>query len=122
MDLKEIGEALVTHCRNDTALQALDTLYHRDAVSVEAMLMPGTESRETGGVEAIKGKHHWFDSTFEVHESTVDGPYLHGEDRFGVIFQLDATHRESGERTPMKEMAIYTVKLGKIVREEFYYT
>ena len=57
----------------------------------------------------------------EVHSSTVEGPFLHGEDHFGVIFDFDATDKESKERVTMKELAIYTVKGGKIIREEFFY-
>ncbi len=115
------AEKLVAYCREDNTEAGLNELYHPDAVSVEAMAMPGAGSAESAGVAAIKGKHDWWNSTFEVHSANVDGPYLHGDDRFGVIFEIDATNRENGERSAMKEMAIYTVADGKIVREEFYY-
>jgi hypothetical protein len=89
---------------------------------VEAFAMPGTDSRESRGVDAIKGKHDWWNSAMELHSASVDGPFVHGDDRFAVIFGFDATDRKSGERTQMKEVAIYTVNGdGKIVREEFYY-
>ena len=113
---------LVEHCRAHTEAKGLDELYDREAVSVEAMAMPGSDSRETRGVEAIKGKHAWWDAAMEVHSASVDGPFLHGDDRFAVIFGFDATDRKSGERTQMQEVAIYTVNGdGRIVREEFYY-
>ncbi|GMG83335.1 hypothetical protein LNKW23_25480 [Paralimibaculum aggregatum] len=118
-ELKRIGEALVAHCRNGTEAEGLAALYAEDAVSVEAMDMG--QGREAQGLEAIRGKHAWWESAMEVHESTADGPYPHGPDRFGVIFTADATNRESGERHAMKEIAIYTVRDGKIVREEFFY-
>ena len=57
----------------------------------------------------------------EVHSSSVDGPYLYGDDRFGVIFEFDATNKESSERMAMKELAIYTIAEGKIISEEFFY-
>ncbi|MEM9144622.1 MAG: nuclear transport factor 2 family protein [Pseudomonadota bacterium] len=119
--LQEIADALVAHCRNNTERDGLDTLYAPDAVSVEAMAMPGTDSREVQGIAGIKGKHDWWDSAFEVHDAKVDGPYPHGDDRFGVIFEIDCTERASGNRSQMKEMAIYHVADGKIVREEFFY-
>ncbi len=115
------AEKLVGYCRENNDEACLNELYHPDAVSVEAMAMPGADSAEAVGVAAIKGKHDWWNSSFEVHSANVDGPYLHGDDRFGVIFEIDATEKASGERNAMKEMAIYTVKDGKIVREEFYY-
>lgn len=118
--LMETANSLLEHCRNGTEAEGLDTLYASDAVSVEAVDISGG-GVETKGVEAIKGKHEWWGNAFEVHDSRVEGPYIHGKNRFGVIFELDATNKESGERSQMKEFAVYTVDNGKIVREEFFY-
>jgi hypothetical protein len=57
----------------------------------------------------------------EVHSTKATGPFLHGEDRIGVIFEMDITDKASGNRMQMQELAIYTAKDGKITREEFYY-
>lgn len=119
--LKEIAEALVAHCRAGTERQALETLYAPDAVSIEAAAMSDDPSPEKRGVEAIKAKHDWWDGATEVHAFSVEGPFLHGEDRFGVIFELDVTMKDSGQRSAMKELGLYTVAGGKIVREEFFY-
>jgi ketosteroid isomerase-like protein len=119
--IQEIGERLVELCKADDARTALLELYDRDAVSVEAMAMPGSDSAEMKGVDAIKGKHDWWEATFDVHSAGVEGPFPHGDDRFGVIFQIDATNKETKERTNSKEIAIYTVEDGKITREEFFY-
>ena len=51
----------------------------------------------------------------DVHSINVDGPFLHGEDRFDMIFDVDATDRNTNERTRTKELEICTVKDGKIV-------
>jgi hypothetical protein len=121
--LKQVADQLVTHCRNRTEAEGLNALYSRDAVSVEAMAMPGSSDREARGLDAIRGKHDWWDANHEVHEATVEGPFLHGEDRFGVIFGFQVTNKQTGERMPpMKELGIYHVADGKIVREEFFYT
>lgn len=119
--LKEIADQLVENCRTGNEKQGLSDLYEPTAVSVEAIAAPGKSSRETIGVEAIQGKHDWWASTFEVHTGDAEGPFLHGDDRFSVIFSFEATNRETSERTAMKEVAVYTVSDGKIVREEFYY-
>ncbi len=119
---REIADKLVGYCRSNDTQTGLNELYDPNAVSVEAMPMPGQESAETNGVEGIRGKHVWWETTFEVHSANVDGPYMHGDDRFGVIFEIDATNRETNERNAMNELAIYHVAGGKIVREEFFYT
>ncbi len=118
---KEVAEQLVAHCRNHTEAEGLRTLYAPDAVSVEAADMGGT-GRETKGVEAIQGKHDWWFSSHEVHDSAVEGPFMHGDDRFGVIFEMEVSRKDTGERMPrMKELGIYHVANGHIVREEFFY-
>ncbi len=119
--LREVADELVHNCKTGNEMHGLETLYHPDAVSVEAGAPPG-EDRMKAGVEAIRGKHHWFNDNFEVHSANVEGPFLHGDDRFAVIFDVDATMKSSGQRTPMREVAVYHVKDGKITREEFFYT
>ncbi len=120
--LKATAEKLVEYCKTQQEAKGLEELYDPNAVSVEASLMPGAESRETKGVEGIRGKHAWWNENFEVHGSDVDGPFLHGENQFAVTFGIDATEKASGERTQMKEVAVYTTDdAGKIVREEFFY-
>jgi len=121
--LKQTAEALVGHCQNHTEAEALKTLYADNVVSVEAVAMPGAESASVEGIPAIEGKHAWWEANFEVHDASVEGPMYHGEDRFSVIFGMDTTNKQSGERSQMKEVAIYTVNdAGKISREEFFYT
>lgn len=83
--------------------------------------MPGSDSAEAAGLAAIKGKHAWWNGAFEMHASFAGGPCLHGSDRFSVKFMIDCTNRETGQRSKMHEIGVYTVKDGKIVREEFFY-
>lgn len=117
MTLAEIAAALVDGCRTGAEAQNLDRLYAADAVSVEA--------RDTGagrvaeGLAAIHAKHAWWAANATVHDAEVQGPFPHGDDRFAVIFRVDATL--FGERSRMVEVAVYTVAAGRIVREEFFY-
>ena len=122
MTLREIADTLVAHCEQNTTDEGLNTLYAADAISVEAAAAPGMDSREAVGLDAIKGKHAWWNGAMEMHSHSVDGPYLHGDDRFAVIFEMDVTERESGHRMQSKEVGVYTVADGKIIREEFFYT
>ncbi len=120
MTVKEIADALVAGCREDRTRQNLDLLYAPDAVSVEAMDMGG--GRETKGVAGIHGKHDWWEGAFITHGLTVEGPFLHGDDRFAVIFGMDTTNKATGERSQGREVAVYHVQNGKITREEFFYS
>lgn len=100
-------------------LEALNTLFAEDAISVEAMAMPGMQ-QEMKGLAAIKAKGEWWITNHAVHAASVSGPWPHG-DRFIVGFKYDVTNKPSGNRMQMEEAALYTVRNGKIVREEFFY-
>ncbi len=120
MNLKEIADELVAGCKENRAKSNLDKLYSADAVSVEAADQQGM-GRETKGLEGIKGKHDWWDSSTEVTGGDITGPFMHGEDRFAVIFEVQGKMKDSGESFDMREVAVYHVADGKIVREEFFY-
>ncbi|MBN8632737.1 MAG: nuclear transport factor 2 family protein [Rhodobacterales bacterium] len=119
MTLNDIANELVAGCREGRERANLDRLYATDAVSVEATDMGG--GRETVGLAGIHGKHDWWGANFDVHGFTAEGPFLHGDDRFSVIFEMDTQNKATGERRKDREVAVYHVKGGKIVREEFFY-
>ena len=119
MNTTEIGNSLVSMCKEGRDHEALDTLFAPDAVSIEAMSMPNMP-QEMKGLDAIKGKGAWWRDNHIVHSVKVEGPYPNG-DRFAVRLGYDITRKQSGERVKMDEVALYTVKNGKIVREEFFY-
>ena len=117
MNTQQIAEELVRYCR--AGEEAFDALYAHDAVSVEAAEMPGM-GREARGIEALKAKSQWWYGAHEVHGFDITGPWPH-DDRFIVGFRFDVTPKASGQRMQMEEMGLYTVRDGKIVREEFFY-
>ena len=119
MTTMEIGKKLVALCKQGKNIDVLNTLFAEDAVSVEAMAPPGGQ-QETKGLAGIRGKGEWWVNNHEVHSASVTGPWPHG-DRFIVGFQYDVTNKPSGKRMKMDEVALYTVRNGKIVREEFFY-
>ena len=119
MTTLEIANQLVALCRQGKFEDA-KSLYADDAVSVEAGAPPG-QAREAVGLAAIRAKGEWWTANHEVHSMQVAGPWPH-DDRFIVGFRFDVTMKANGHRFTMEEMALYTVKDGKIVREEFFYT
>jgi hypothetical protein len=123
MTTKEVGEKLVELCRAHRNLEAVDTLFSPNAVSVEAQAA-GDMPRVMEGLPAIRGKNEWWFANHEIHRGEAKGPFPN-EDRFAVIFDYDVTPKAgpmAGRRMQMEEVALYTVKDGKIVREEFFYS
>ena len=119
MTTLEVGKKLVELCKQGKNQEATDTLYAPDIVSVEAASMPGLPA-EVRGLEAVAAKGKWWNDNHTVHSATTEGPWPNG-DRFVVRFSYDVTHKPSNRRFTMDEAALFTVKDGKIVREEFFY-
>ncbi len=119
MNAYEVGKKLVELCQAHKNLEAIDQLYAKDVVSVEAAQFPGMQ-RETTGLEGVRAKSVQWASDNEVHSGSTEGPWPH-DDKFIVRFSYDVTNKPSGQRRKMDEAALFTVKDGKIVREEFFY-
>lgn len=119
----EIGKKLVEFCKRNENLKAVNELYAEEIVSRESMASSGgpADDSKAQGIEAIRRKNQQWEEEMEVHEVDVQGPFPLG-DRFAVHFRFDATDRKNKKRMKMEEVGLYTVKNGKIVKEEFFYT
>jgi hypothetical protein len=122
MTLMEMAMAVKQANDTNTTDDLLRDHYAEACVSVEAVCMPGSDSAEAAGLAAIRAKHDWWNTAMEYVSGTIEGPYLHGDDRFALIFKSVMREKDSGNEIPMEEVAIYTVADNKIVREEFFYT
>jgi hypothetical protein len=114
-----VAQELVALCRAGRNLEAIEKLYSPRIVSIEPVgsaEMPA----ELTGLDAIRQKNEGWFANNEVHGVEVNGPFV-GQEQFAVQYTFDATPKATGRRNKVSEMALYTVKDGKIVREQFFY-
>ena len=98
--------------------QIQEELFADSAVSIEPANSPGLKSVE--GLAAIKEKGKMFNEMVEqVHGGFSTDPVVAGN-HFSVGMGLDATMKGQS-RVKMDEIALYEVKDGKIVKEQFFY-
>ena len=119
----DVGKKLVEMCRQGKFKEAVTTHYGPKVVSVEPMSMGAVPAR-LEGLEAVLGKSDWWEKNHTVHSAQVEGPWPHG-DRFIARFKLDVTPKVgpmAGKRITLDEVGLYTVKDGKVVHEEFFYS
>ena len=114
-----LAQELVSLCRAGKYLDAVASFYSKDIVSVEPIDSP-QKPAEMRGIDAIRGKNERWVENNEIHKADAIGPFV-GEDQFVVRYEFDFTAKQSGQRMQMCEMGLYTVKDGKIVREQFFY-
>lgn len=122
----QIGTQLAELCKQSKNLEAVDTLYADDIVSVEVMDCPEMDMPKVmNGIDAVRGKNVWWLDNHEVHSHEVEGPYPNGN-QFILVMKLDCTCNApgpmQGKRMQMAEAALYTLNdAGKICKEEFFY-
>lgn len=119
-ELIRIGREFVEALKNGRGIEQVREIYAENAESVEAVVPPHRDVRIAKGRDAIEAKREDWAATHEIHKLEADGPYVHPPHRFGVRFEVDVTQKETGRRMTMREIAVYSVEGGKIVREEFF--
>src|ERR1700738_1001803 len=117
MNTEQVAKKVVELVRKQAWREAVDALYDKNIVSVEARTMDGS-SPETLGIDGVRGKVDWWVDNMQVHSFKASGPFV-AHDRFVVQYDADVTDKGSKKRFQLSEVGVYTVKDGKIVREEF---
>ncbi len=116
LDIREIAADMVAMAKAGD-FHSGEKYWADDVVSIEAM--DGAMAR-VEGKDAAMGKSAWWYGAHEVHGTTTDGPYVNG-DQIAIRWTMDITNKESGQRMAMDEVALYTIKDGKIAEERFFY-
>jgi hypothetical protein len=115
---QEVADRLVTLCRKGEFENAIKELYGPDVVSIEQE--GGTGPARVQGFDAVLKKAEQFNNDLEaVHSSIISDPVVAG-DHFAVSMDMDMTIKGRG-RNRMAELAVYQVKDGKIVKDQFFY-
>ena len=119
-DLVKIGREFVQAMRDRRGIAHVAELYAENAESVEAVVPPGRDVRIAKGRGAIEAKREDWVATHDIKKLEADGPYVHPPNRFAVRFEAEVTQKSTGRQMTLREVAIYSVVDGKIVREEFF--
>jgi hypothetical protein len=118
MTVQDIANRLYEHCKAGQYRQAQEELYADDAVSIEPVGSHGPQSVK-GKDEIIKKGEDFQASIEEIHGGSVSEPIVAGN-HFALTIGIDATFKGMG-RMLMEEIAVYEVKDGKVVKEQFFY-
>jgi ketosteroid isomerase-like protein len=115
MTSADVAQDFVSLCKAGQFEEAGNRYWSDDVVSIEAF----GDAPVAAGRAAVEAKSAWWYANMEVHSVKTMGPYVNG-DQFVVNFTIDCTVKASGERSVSDEMAVYTVKNGKVVEERFF--
>jgi len=118
MTTQEVANRFYELCLDNKMMEVQEELYAQNAASIEPPNVPGLKSVK--GLEAIRQKGVEFnDSVEDMHGGYTGKPIVAGN-FFAVSMGIDATMKGMG-RTKMDEIAVYEVRDGKIVKEQFFF-
>ena len=119
MTTQEVANKYVEMCNAGKMDEIQAALYAENAVSIEMEGAPGA-SQKVEGMEAIKAKgQYWQGSVEAFHGIEVEGPVVAGE-HFSCALKMDITYKGQARKKD-EELAMFRVKNGKIVSEQFFY-
>jgi ketosteroid isomerase-like protein len=117
MTTQEVATRLTELCRKGQYDLAHDELYHPEAESLEPDYSPTPYAK---GREALRQKGLAFSQGVqEVHNEYVSEALVAGN-FISFTMGMDVTMKD-GNRMQMDEVAVYEVKDGKVVKEQFFY-
>lgn len=115
---REVAARMAELFRENKWAQIQDELYAEDAESIESNGGPGLQS--VTGIDAIRQKGKEFkDQVEEVHDGWISEPIVAGN-FISVAMGMEVTLKGAG-RFRLDEIAVYEVKDGKIIREQFFF-
>jgi hypothetical protein len=118
MTTQDIANRLNELFKENKWMEAQQELFSEDAESIEPENSPGMKSAK--GLDAISKKGEDFNNMVEeMHGGYVSEPIVAGN-YIAVAMGIDCTYKGMG-RQKMDEIALYEVKDGKIVKEQFFY-
>lgn len=108
----EVGASLVQLFNRGKSSEVEKLWHHKKIESIEG------DGSVFLGKKGVDEKNAWWHGAFESHNAVAEGPFV-GATGFSVHFTMEVSPRGGGERMKMREIGVYTVEKGKIVREEF---
>jgi hypothetical protein len=112
----EVGKRVAELLRSERAPEVEAEWLARNLESVEGVGV----SLSWSGKPAVLAKYRGWEADHEIHDMKIEGPWV-GATGFALRFWIDVTQKSTGQRSQMEEIAVYDVKDGRIVREEFHF-
>ena len=120
MTTQEVANRFYQLTQENKWMEIQDELYAQDAESVEPPEASSYGLNNAKGLGAIKQKGEAFNNMVEEMHGGYCTPPVVGGRFFSVAMGMDVTMKGAG-RVQMDEVAVYEVRNGKIVKEQFFF-
>lgn len=120
LTIHEVARDFTAMLRAGRFVDAGDRYWAPDVTSIEPADLPGGIRATATGVEAARIKCANRFGTARIEEIGIDGPFVTG-DQFALFLDVITVDATSGTRQPFTEIALYTVREGRIAEERYFY-
>lgn len=111
----ELGKKLVEMFNAHTPEREIwSQFFHKNFESIEG------DGQTWSGVKSVGKKCDDWMAVNTIHDAKASGPFV-GATGFSVLYEIDVECKQSNQRMKFSEVGVYTVKNGKVVREEFMF-
>ncbi len=120
MTTQEVANRFYQLTRENKWMDIQEELYGQNAESIEPAHAASFGLKNAKGLDAIRQKGEAFNNMVEeMHGGYCSEPVVGGT-YFSVAMGMDVTMKGAG-RVKMDEIAVYEVKDGKIIKEQFFF-
>ncbi len=113
---EEVAQRLIVLLGEGKNLEAVQTLYAEEIETREA-----DPARNRMGKAATLEAIGAFNASHEFRYTHIEGPLISGT-HFALSLRFEAREKTGGREFHVEELAVYTVRNGLIVKEEFFYS
>lgn len=120
VSITDVARDFTDMLRQGQFVAAGERFWAADVRSIEPHDLPGGIAAEILGIEAARAKTvRWFGSR-HIHDLSIDGPFVTG-DQFALFLDMMIAGKPSEGDQPFTEIAVFTVRDGKISEERYFY-
>jgi hypothetical protein len=112
MNTEQVAKKVVELVRKQAWYEALDSLYDKDVVSVEAT------APEAHGTKAVRDKVDWWVNAIEVHSFKAGEPFV-ANDRFVVQYDADVTEKNRKRDAKCPKSALTGLRTERLCGRNF---
>jgi hypothetical protein len=118
--IQDVARDFTFMLRQGQFIAARERFCAADIRSIEPHDLPGGIPAAVSGIEDARAKNvRWF-GTRHIHDLSIDGPFVTGN-QFALFLDMMIAGQTSGGDQPFTEIAIFTVRDGRICEERYFY-
>ena len=119
-NITDVARDFTFMLRQGQFVAARERFWAADVRSIEPHDLPGGIAAEVSGIEAARTKTvRWF-GLRNVRDVSIDGPFVTG-DQFALFLDMMVAGQPNGAHQPFTEIAVFTVRDGRISEERYFY-